>query len=127
MMIPLPPFEKLTMSFKFEKLDVWMRGIDFANEMFNIADNLPQQYQFSLGEQLRRASLSVPTNVAEGCGRDKEKEKKYFYRIAKGSIYEVISLLVLIGKRGFLGRDAYKIWHKEADEIAAILTALSRE
>ncbi len=54
------------MGFKFEKLDVWKRSIDFADELFQIADDLPQKYQFSLGEQLRRAVLSVPTNIAEG-------------------------------------------------------------
>ena len=112
------------MSFKFESLDVWKRGIDFADTMFSVADELPQKYQFSLGEQLRRASLSIPTNVAEGSGRDGTKEKKYFYRIAKGSVYEVVSLLVMVGKRGFLDRDVYRKHYREANEIAAILTAL---
>ena len=112
------------MSFKFESLDVWKRGIDFADTMFSVADGLPQKYQFSLGEQLRRASLSIPTNVAEGSGRGGVKEKKYFYRIAKGSVYEVVSLLVMVGKRGFLDRDVYRKHYREANEIAAILTAL---
>ena len=114
------------MGFKFEKLDVWRRSVDFANEMFSIADKLPKQYQFSLGEQLRRAALSVPTNIAEGAGRDGEKERKYFYRIAKGSIYEVVSLLVMIGKRSGISREDYRRHYTEADEIASILTALSR-
>lgn len=114
------------MGFKFESLDVWKRGIDFADEMFTLADKLPQKYQFSIGEQLRRASLSVPTNIAEGSGRDSIKEKKYFYRIAKGSIYEVVSLLVIIGKRQLLSRDSYKEFHTEANEIAAILSALGK-
>jgi four helix bundle protein len=67
------------MGFKFEKLDVWKRSIDFADELFQIADDLPQQYQFSLGEQLRRAALSIPTNIAEGSGRDSVKSRSYFY------------------------------------------------
>ena len=70
------------MGFKFESLDVWKRSIDFADEMFSLAQALPREYQFSLGEQLRRASLSVPTNIAEGSGRDNPKEKHYFFRIA---------------------------------------------
>ncbi|MFN2247984.1 MAG: four helix bundle protein [Candidatus Promineifilaceae bacterium] len=49
----------------------------------------------SKGDQIRRAALSVPTNIAEGSGRDQLKEKKYFYRIAKGSVYEIVSLLVM--------------------------------
>jgi four helix bundle protein len=115
------------MAFKFEKLDVWKRSVDFADTMFQVADALPQNYQFSLGEQLRRAALSIPTNIAEGCGRDSLKERAYFYRIAKGSVYEVVSLLVIVGKRGFLQREQYRIHYQEANEIAAILTALSTQ
>ena len=78
------------MGFKFEKLDVWKRSIDFADELFEIADELPQKYQFSLGEQLRRAALSIPTNIAEGSGVDSPKSRANFYRIAKGSVYETV-------------------------------------
>lgn len=115
------------MAFKFEKLDVWKRGVEFADEIFNLADDLPQKYQFSLGEQIRRASLSVPTNIAEGCGRDGDKEQAYFFRIAKGSIYEVVSLLVILGKRGNLTKDMYKTLYQEANEIAAMLTKLNKK
>jgi four helix bundle protein len=114
------------MGFKFESLDVWKRAVNFADEMFVLADGLPQKYQFSLGEQLRRASLSVPTNIAEGCGRDAVKERAHFFRIAKGSIYEVVSLLVIAGKREELTREMYKKHYQEANEIAAMLTNLSK-
>lgn len=114
------------MGFKFESLDVWKRSIDFADEMFTLAQTLPKEYQFSLGEQLRRASLSVPTNIAEGSGRDNPKEKQYFFRIAKGSVYEVVSLMVIIGKRGCLSHEQYRLHYQEANEIASILSALTK-
>jgi four helix bundle protein len=112
--------------FRFEKLDVWKRGIEWADEIFVVADGLPQKYQFSLGEQLRRAGLSVPTNIAEGSGRALGKESAYFYRVARGSLYEVISLLVMCGKRNSLSRTKYQELHAEASEIAAMLTALAK-
>jgi len=112
------------MSFKFESLDVWKRSVDYADALFSLTETLPQKYQFSLGEQLRRASLSVPTNIAEGSGRDGLKEKRYFFRIAKGSVYETVSLMVMMGKRGFLEREQYRLYYQEADEIAAILSVL---
>ena len=114
------------MGFKFERLDVWRRSIEFADLMFSIAQTLPQEYQFSLGEQLRGASLSIPTNIAERCGRESAKEQKYFYRVAKGSVYEVVSLLTMIGKRGEFDRTTYRKNYDEANEIAAILSGLSR-
>jgi len=112
--------------FKFERLEVWQKAIDFANTMFDIADALPQRHQFSLGEQLRRAALSIPTNIAEGSGRDNPKESGYFYRISKGSVYECVSLLVMIGKRDHLEREAYQQHRTDADELAAMLTGLMR-
>ena len=110
------------MPFKFERFDAWKRAIEFANEMFAVAEGLPQCYQFSLGEQLRRAALSIPTNLAEGSGRDNPKEERYFYQVAKGSVSEVVSLLVMIGKRGQLSREAYKKHYQEADELAAMIS-----
>ena len=110
------------MSFKFERFETWKRAIDFADAMFEIADSLPQRHQFSLGEQLRRAALSIPTNLAEGSGRDNPKEERYFYGLAKGSVYEVVSLLVMVGKRGQLSREVYRAHYREADELAAMIS-----
>ncbi len=112
--------------FKFEKLEVWKRSLDFADAMFQVADGLPQGYQFSLGEQLRRAALSIPTNIAEGSGRDGGKEQGYFFGVAKGSVYEVVSLLAMTGKRGCLTGTEYQKYRQEADEIAAMLSSLAR-
>ena len=110
------------MAFRFEHFVAWQRAVDFANSMFDVADGLPANYQRSLGEQLRRAALSVPTNLAEGSGRGNAKEERYFYAIAKGSLYEVVSLLVMVGKRGALEREAYRQYYAEADEIAAMIS-----
>ena len=112
--------------FSFEKLDVWKRSLNFADVIFELADALPKPYQYSLGDQLRRASLSIPTNIAEGSGRESGKEQAYFYNIAKGSIYEVVSLLALTGKRGHLTRELYREHHQEANEIAAMLSKLAQ-
>ena len=110
------------MSFKFERFDAWKRAVEFADAMFEVADRLPKRCQFSLAEQLRRAALSIPTNLAEGSGWDSPKETRYLYGVAKGSLYEVVSLLAMIGKRGHLGRKMYRAYYREADELAAIIS-----
>ena len=112
--------------FKFEKLEVWKRSLTFADEMYTLADNLPQRYQFSLGDQLRRAALSIPTNIAEGTGREGGKEQAYFFEVAKGSVYEVVSLLAMVGKRGQLESDQYQVHRQKANELAAMLSGLAR-
>ena len=110
--------------FGFEKLEVWKRSLDFANDLFEVADKLPARYQPSLGDQVRRASLAIPTNIAAGSGRTDGKEQAHFYDAAKGSIYEVVSLLAMTGKRGQLSREAYQTFHQEADELTAMLNTL---
>ena len=105
-------------------MDVWKRSIEFADEIFGLADDLPQTYRFSLTDQLRRASLSIPTNIAEGSGRDGAKERAYFYKIAKGSVLRSgQSARHSRKKRPYYTRK-YRFLYKEADEIASILSAL---
>lgn len=65
--------------FKFQKLVVWERSIELADDLLSVAEKLPRLYQFSLGDQLRRAVISIPTNIAEGSGRRSEKESANFY------------------------------------------------
>ncbi len=110
------------MAFRFEQFDTWKRAITFADQVMEFAEGIPQRYQYSLGEQLRRAALSIPTNLAEGSGRESPKQEQYFYGIAKGSVYEVVSLLVIAGKRGILSREQYRTFYNEANELAAMIS-----
>ena len=112
--------------FKFENLDVWKRSMNWANQVFDLAQSLPIEYRYSLADQLRRASLSVPTNIAEGTGRDGVKERKYFFRVAKGSVYEVVSLLVMVRMRDLLSEERYNDLYQEANQLSAMLSAMAR-
>ena len=114
--------------FRFQTLDVWKKSVEFADLMIGIADELPQKYQYSLGDQLRRAGLSVPNNVAEGNGRKSKKESSNFYNIAKGSLYECINILVILSKRKLINWSKFNREgiYKLAEDIAKMLTGLMR-
>lgn len=71
--------------FAFENFGAWQRAVTFARNIIFLADPLPQKQQYSLGEQLRRASLSISTNLAEGTGRETDAERRRFYIMARGS------------------------------------------
>ena len=86
--------------FKFEKLDVWKKAVDLHGTISLLSRSIEQKDQFSIGEQIRRASLSISTNIAEGTGRESVREALYFFNIAKGSVYEVVSLLYVMRKSG---------------------------
>ncbi len=88
--------------FKFERLEVWKKAVDLYEKVSLLSRNLAQSDQYSLGEQIRRASLSVSTNIAEGTGREGKKESKYFYNVSKGSVYEVVSLLFVMRSQGYI-------------------------
>ncbi|OGY12406.1 MAG: hypothetical protein A3A58_00895 [Candidatus Blackburnbacteria bacterium RIFCSPLOWO2_01_FULL_41_27] len=112
--------------FKFETLKVWHKSVEFADTMISIADSLPQKYQYSFGDQLRRAALSVPNNIAEASGRRAGKEAKNLFNISKGSVYEGVNILVILSKRKLVN---WEIFNREqvyflAEEISKMLTAL---
>ena len=86
------------MAFRFEQLEIWKEALNFARKVFLFADNFPQKYQFSLGDQLRRSSLSISSNIAEGSGSDSIKEELRYLSIALKSAYESLSKLYFCGE-----------------------------
>jgi four helix bundle protein len=112
--------------FKFETLDVWKKAVDLYEKVSLLSRAIDQKDQFSIGEQVRRASLSVSTNIAEATGRDGEKESRHFFNIAKGSVYEVVSLLYLMRARGYVAQESFDSLYAQCDEIARMLSGIIR-
>ncbi len=110
--------------FKFEKMIAWQKGVEFGDRAFDIADRLPQRLQFSFGEQLRRAALSVTNNLAEGSGRRSSGSRRSFYDIAKGSVYEVISILAILRRRAQVTQADHDGLYQAGDELASIISGL---
>ncbi|MBF0123259.1 MAG: four helix bundle protein [Candidatus Omnitrophica bacterium] len=90
--------EKEKYVFDFEKLKVYEMGLDFVRAIFAVAKEFPRDYQYSVGDQLRRAALSIVNNIAEGSGKLSKKEKAQFYRIALNSARECIPMLTILSK-----------------------------
>ena len=86
----------------FKDLIVWRQGHELCLLIYDYTKQFPNEEKFGLTSQLRRASSSVPTNIAEGCGYDSNKEFRRFLRIASGSISEVHYLLMLSGDLKYL-------------------------
>jgi len=89
--------------FSFEDLEVWQKAIDFADKVISLTEIIQtDRKHFRLIEQLESASTSVSLNIAEGKGRYSKKEFIQFLYIARGSLYETISLIVIFRKRGWI-------------------------
>lgn len=80
----------------FRKYQVWELGHEITLEVYNLSKQFPKEEQFGLTSQMRRCSSSVPANIAEGCGRESEKEFKRFLIIANGSATELEYFLILV-------------------------------
>ncbi|OGM05394.1 hypothetical protein A2125_02135 [Candidatus Woesebacteria bacterium GWB1_43_5] len=113
----------------FEKLTVWQKSIEYAETLVKIADDLPSKYQFSFSDQLRRAALSVPSNIAEGAGRRGIRDRGNFYSIAKGSVYESVNIIKLLEKLQLINKEKYDLGYINsiAEEIVKMLYVLSNK
>ena len=110
--------------FSFQKLTVWQKSIDLIDEIDEILNYNKMPGEFELRDQLRRAVLSISTNVAEGIGRENTGEKKHFLGYAKGSVFETVSLMFVIRRKNYCSEETYNSIYNLCDEIAAMLYSM---
>ncbi len=113
------------MSFRFESLPVWPLALEYVDACFTLADKFPQRVQFSLGEQLRRAAVSITANIAEGAGKSTGRSEQNFYDIARGSVAETMGILALAHRRAYVSDDHYQRMHNRANLVSSMLLGLS--
>ncbi|MDY0221448.1 MAG: four helix bundle protein [Desulfobacterium sp.] len=105
----------------FRKLKVWEKAHDFTLQVYRVTKNFPSDERFGLTAQLRRAAASVPTNIAEGCGRDSERELARFMSIAAGSASEVEYQLILACDLRYLQDETYRELNQHINEVKKML------
>jgi len=112
-------------TFSFQDLQVWQKGIEFAQKVIQQIDSLeaPRKH-FRLMEQLEAAATSIPMNIAEGKGRFSKKEFSHFLYIARGSLYETITLLIIFQNLGWMTTGRFEEFMEDGEEIAKMLNAL---
>ncbi len=103
----------------FMDLRVWQEGHAIVMEIYKITKNFPRDEQFGLTSQMRRAAVSITSNIAEGFGRQSRKEKVQFYAISQGSTLEIQNQLLI-------ARDAEYITHQVCSILFEKLTILSK-
>ena len=109
------------MSREYRKLDVWKEAHQNVLKVYRATATFPADERFGLTSQLRRASSSVPTNLAEGCGRDSKRDLLRFVRIAQGSNAETEYLIQLAHELGFLDRDTAVSLHRRIAKAGKML------
>ncbi len=111
----------------FTDLVVWQEGHLLVLDTYKFSEIFPQKEIFGLTNQMRRAAVSVTSNIAEGFSRQSVKEKIQFYSIAKGSLTELQSQLLVAKDVGFLRKEDYSILSDRADIVGRLLTGFIRK
>ncbi len=108
-----------------ENLEVWKRAVEFVVTVYEKTKNFPTEEKFGLTSQIRRAAISIPTNIAEGAGRKSNKEFLNFLSIAQGSSSEVETELLIAAKIGYLDENSYLLLKEEIDNIGRMMIGLA--
>lgn len=109
--------------FNFEKLKVYKSSLGLADEIVKATTVWPTKYQFSIADQLRRAALSIPLNIAEGSGRT-GIEFKRFIGISRSSVYECIPILKICVNNELISGKQYQFWYNQLVILAKQLSKL---
>jgi len=107
----------------FRTLKVWEKAHALTLATYKASEKFPKQEMYALTNQIQRAAVSVPTNIAEGCGKDSDAELKRYFLIAMGSSSELEYLLLLAHDLGYLSDEVYQPLHNELVEVRRMLNA----
>ena len=108
----------------YEELVAWQKAMLLAKMVYGVQKQLPKEEVYGLGDQIRRAVVSIPSNIAEGFGRGSDAEFKRFLAIARGSLFEVKTQLQLASELGFLLLESELM--QLIDEVGKLISGLSR-
>ena len=109
-----------------KKLDVWTSALDFAQQIYKITEQFPAKEQFGIASQIRRATVSIPSNIAEGAARQTKKEFIQFLYIAKGSLSEVDTQMEIAKGLQYLSQSDWATLNGKLERIDRMLSGLIR-
>lgn len=108
----------------FTKYNVWNEALEIAVEAYKLTSEFPKEEKFGLVSQIRRASISISSSIAEGSSRTSEKDFCRFLEIAIGSGFEIKSQFLLCNKLGFLSAENLRIIETQLDSLLKQLNSL---
>jgi len=110
--------------FNFEKLEVWNKAVSFANLVYRLTGSYPADERFGLTNQMRRAAVSISSNIAEGSSRNSKSDYARFVELATGSVFEVASQSFISKQQKILSLEDFNLIYASAEELSRMLTGL---
>jgi four helix bundle protein len=111
----------------FKNLNVWQKGIELVKELYKITKSFPKEEQYGLSSQIRRAAVSVPSNIAEGFRRRYAKEYKQFLNIALGSCAELETHIIIAKELKYIDNYTEQSLAELLDHICGMLVNLDKK
>ena len=111
--------------YSFEKLKVWQEAKKLVVDVYHLFDNFPKFEKYALCDQIRRAIVSVPSNIAEGSGRRSLKEQIHFLEIAYGSLMETYNQLLIAIELTYITEESVEAIKPSIDAVAKMINGLS--
>jgi four helix bundle protein len=108
----------------YKELDVWRKSMEFTIEIYKLSRGFPETEKYAMTSQVRRAATSVPANIAEGWGRGSTKEYIQHLTIARGSLLELETHLIVARNLGYLGQTQLDILEMPLQDIGKMLNRL---
>ena len=112
--------------FNFERLVVWEKAIDFADLVYANTRSFPADERFGLTNQMRRAAVSVSSNIAEGSSRSSKTDFARFIEISTGSLFEVVSQAFIAKRQHFMTEDQFHALYTAAEEQSRMQSGLRK-
>lgn len=111
---------------KFKELKVWKSSISLTTEIYRLSESLPSSEKYGLVSQMTRSAVSIPSNIAEGAGRNTQKQFYQFLSISLGSSFELETQLIIAKNLGYITEDDLSKLSTELYEIQSMLIGLQR-
>ncbi len=110
----------------FKKLKVWEKSMEFVTEVYKVTKNFPHDEQYGLSNQMRRAAVSIPANIAEGSSRRTSKDFLSFLRISLGSSHELLTYIEISKNLNYIDIELKESLNKDLELIKVMLIQLMK-
>ena len=111
-----------TEKFRFENLEIWKKGIELNDYLFDLSDEITKLNYYKFGDQLRSASLSIVNNIAEGSGSNSKKEFILFLNYSRRSVFEVSNMIIVLNRRKIITNERSDEFLKKLIEISKMIS-----
>lgn len=114
------------MKHNFKNLNIWRLSIDLANDVYILTDLFPKSEEFGLKSQMRRCSVSVASNIAEGSSRSSNKDFNRFLEISLGSLYELQTQIIIYSNRNYVEPSKLEIIENKIKELQRMISGFQK-